>query len=177
MTDKACMDDYLCLAVRDLPTQRYWTGTLRWILRDEVTSEVAVECTPESCVFSYSQNGVPNNQTIYFSETPCNFGGNRKWFLCNRCHNRVSKLRFYGRSLVCGRCIGVGYKSQRLNKARRLQNRAKKIKEELGMETPASLCRLVEESDRPKGMHRSTFSARRLKANFFISKAINLWKI
>ena len=179
MLHKGCIDDCLCLAIGDLTrlsnSLSQWDGVLKWTIRDRVVSEVAVKYKSAFCVLSYSCRGETNSQTIEFSETPCHFGGSRKWFVCSGCRKRVSKLRLFGMSFVCGKCIGLGYKSQRINKAERLQSRAAKIKGELGMDTPASLCRFVEDLDRPKGMHWSTFRRDQARANNYIMKAIQLW--
>lgn len=105
-----------------------WDGTLKWTIRDRVVSEVSVKYKGDYCVLSYSCRGVTNNQTIDFYETPCNFGGSRKWFVCHGCRKKVSKLRLFGMSFVCGKCISLGYKSQRINRAGRLQSRAAKLK-------------------------------------------------
>jgi len=152
-----------------------WDGTLKWTIRDRVVSEVAVKYRSGFCELSYSCRGETINQKIEFYETPCHFGGTRKWFVCRDCRNKVSKLRLFGATFVCGKCIGLGYKSQRINRAERLQSRAAKIKDGLGMDTPASLCRFVEDSDRPKGMHWSTFRREQARANFYIIKAIEIW--
>ena len=119
--------------------------------------------------------GMSGNQTINFCETPCHFGGTRQWFVCPECSQKAYKLRFLRRLFMCGKCIGLGYESQRINRARRLQNRAAKIKGELGIDKPASLVRFVKDSDRPRGMHWLTFRTKKILANGYTIKAIELW--
>ena len=142
---------------------------------DYAPSEVGVKYGSDVCVLSYSCHDVANSQVIDFHETPCHFGGSRKWFVCHECKNKVSKLRFFGMSFICGKCVGLGYKSQRINRVGRLQNRAAKIKDELGMDMPASLCRFVKDFDRPKGMHWSTFKRQQIRANNYLIEAIRYW--
>jgi len=173
------MDDYLCLAIGDLARLSnlnfHWAGTLKWTMRDRVVSEVGIRCLSDFCELSYSCCGVANSQTIDFCETPCHLGGSRKWFVCHQCRAKAAKLRFFGMSFVCGNCVGLGYRSQRINRAKRMQNRAAKIKDELDIEMSASLCRFVEDYDRPKGMHWSTFRRKQARANASVVKALRLW--
>jgi hypothetical protein len=47
--------------------------------------------------------------------TPCNFGGERPWFICPRagCGRRVAVLYGPGRYFLCRHCHDLGYQSQR----------------------------------------------------------------
>jgi len=44
---------------------------------------------------------------IYFDRTPCNYGGERVWFMCPNCDRRCAVL--YGNDFVCRGCIGIRY--------------------------------------------------------------------
>ena len=58
--------------------------------------------------------------------TPCNFGQERPWFLCPGigCGRRVAVLRPAGKYLLCRRCYGLSYQSQRDLKMYRALGRA-----------------------------------------------------
>ncbi len=81
--------------------------------------------------------------------TPCNFGGERPWFVCpgEGCARRVAIL--YGSEpgpLLCRRCRDLAYESQREDRIDRAKRRAEKARS-----------RLPQSGTRPKGMHHATF--------------------
>ncbi|PLS87272.1 MAG: hypothetical protein CYG60_02820 [Actinobacteria bacterium] len=81
--------------------------------------------------------------------TPCNFGGERPWFVCpgEGCARRVAIL--YGpspRQPLCRRCRDLAYESQREDGIARAKRRAEKARS-----------RLPPSGTRPKGMHHATF--------------------
>ncbi len=79
--------------------------------------------------------------------TPCNFGGERPWFVCpgEGCARRVAIL--YGSEQpLCRRCRDLAYESQREDGIARAKRRVEKIRSRL----PLS-------GVRPKGMHNATF--------------------
>ena len=80
--------------------------------------------------------------------TPCNFGGERPWFVCpgEGCARRVAILYGPGQPL-CRRCCDLAYESQREDQIARAKRRAEKARSRL---PPSGL--------RPKGMHHATFS-------------------
>ncbi len=79
--------------------------------------------------------------------TPCNFGGERPWFVCpgEGCGQRVAILYGPGQPL-CRRCRDLAYESQREDGIARAKRRAEKIRSRL----PLS-------GTRPRGMHHATF--------------------
>ena len=81
--------------------------------------------------------------------TPCNFGGERPWFVCpgEGCGRRVAIL--YGPGpwrMLCRHCRGLDYASQRTGVLGRAKMRVEKARS-----------RLPPSGTRPKGMHRATF--------------------
>lgn len=82
--------------------------------------------------------------------TPCNFGGERPWFVCPGCGRRAAILYEDGGRLLCRRCLDLAYRSQRegdLDLARRRLEKAHgALEERLGEAYPG----------RPKGMRRTT---------------------
>lgn len=79
--------------------------------------------------------------------TPCNFGGERPWFVCpgEGCARRVAILYGLGQPL-CRRCRDLAYESQREDGIARAKRRAEKTRS-----------RLPSSGTRPKGMHHATF--------------------
>ncbi|MDP9478069.1 MAG: hypothetical protein M3R38_20705 [Actinomycetota bacterium] len=79
--------------------------------------------------------------------TPCNFGGERPWFVCpgKGCDRHVAILYGPGR-LLCRQCRDLAYESQREDRIDRAKRRAEKARSRL---PPSGL--------RPKGMHHATF--------------------
>ena len=91
-------------------------------------------------------------QTIYFDETACNYGGTRKWFLCPNCRKRVAVLAGLGKYFYCRKCYPLPYRSTLETKRDRLFTK----KHELG----AEIFEDYKNGDgwrKKKGMHRKTF--------------------
>ena len=86
--------------------------------------------------------------------TPCNFGGERPWFVCPgvACGRRVAVLYGPGKYFLCRHCYDLRHESQREDEKDRASRRARKIRQRLGgsanMPEPFP--------ERPKGMHHDT---------------------
>lgn len=54
---------------------------------------------------------------VYTTQTRCNFGGERLWFMCplGKCRRRVGVLYFSGKYFGCRQCVGYEYDSKSLN--------------------------------------------------------------
>jgi hypothetical protein len=87
--------------------------------------------------------------------TPCNFGGERPWFICPRagCGRRVAVLYGPGRYFLCRHCYCLVYESQRDNKMYRALHSAQDIRRRLG----GSANMMDSFPERPKGMHWQTY--------------------
>ncbi len=94
-------------------------------------------------------------ESVELEWTPCNFGGERPWFLCPsiECGRRVAVLHAAGKYFLCRHCYGLSYESQRGDKAHRALCRAQKIRERLG----GSANMLEPFPKKPKGMHWRTY--------------------
>jgi hypothetical protein len=88
---------------------------------------------------------------VSVTQSACNYGGTRQWFLCPKCSKRVAVLYVTG-GFVCRHCVHLRYKSQCEPSYLRTVRRARKIDLRLG---GTGVMRLVR--GRPKGMHRSTY--------------------
>jgi hypothetical protein len=87
--------------------------------------------------------------------TPCNFGGERSWFICPGagCGRRVAVLYGPNRYFLCRHCYDLAYQSQRDNKMYRALHRAQDIRRRLG----GSANMMEPFPEKPKGMHWSTY--------------------
>ena len=94
--------------------------------------------------------------------TPCNYGGQRAWFLCpnHNCGRRVAKIYLVGGYFICRHCGGMVYQSQHENRADRLLSKHQKIRRRLG----GSLSTLAPFPDKPKHMHWRTYWKLRTEA-------------
>jgi len=91
--------------------------------------------------------------------TPCNFGGERPWFVCPgvvngvECGRRVAILYGPGKYFLCRHCYDLRYESQREDKKDRALRRAQKIRQRLG----ESANMMEPFPDKLKGMHLDTY--------------------
>jgi hypothetical protein len=93
-------------------------------------------------------------QFIRVSWTNVHLGGDRPWFHCSYCEQRVAKLYYGLVGYSCRACIGNPiYASQRLSAEGRAHYRACKLRLRLDGEAQLSKPFPV----RPRGMHRRTY--------------------
>jgi hypothetical protein len=101
-------------------------------------------------------------ESVPLEWTPCNFGGERPWFVCPgvvngvRCSRRVAILYGPGKYFLCWYCYDLRYESQREDKKDQALRRAQKIRQRLG----GSANMLEQFPERPKGMHHDTYVLR-----------------
>lgn len=75
-----------------------------------------------------------DGQLIEIVTTPCNFGGERRWFLCPGCGRRCAILRT---GLRCNMCRGGRHRSELKAPVDRLLGKARKLRLRLGQLDPA----------------------------------------
>ena len=94
-------------------------------------------------------------EAVSLSWTPCNFGGERPWFICPGagCWRGVAILYGAGKYFLCRHCYDLRYGSQREDKKDRALRRVQKIRMRLG----GSASMTEPFPKRPKGMHRDTY--------------------
>ena len=92
-------------------------------------------------------------QEIHLDQTPCNYGGFQKWFLCPGCGKRVAILYGPGKYFLCRHCYNLVYASQLENRIDRMFRKARKIRKRLGASDNPSEPIL----EKPKHMHQKTF--------------------
>jgi hypothetical protein len=105
-------------------------------------------CRPPGCKIENIE------QKIEFDRTSCNYGNFRTWLLCPKCLARSAVLYCVGRYFLCRRCCDLTYKTQKLGKADRLLQKARRISHRLGGSNNLVLASLPR---KPPHMHFTTY--------------------
>lgn len=92
-------------------------------------------------------------RVIRLSESPCRYGGSRKWFICPLCGHRMAVLVLTPPDVGCRHCLGLSYTSQSENISYRGLRRMNKIADKLQRDEFFGEMLL-----RPKGMHWKTYN-------------------
>lgn len=120
-----------------------------WYWRDaetgKQTASISMRCEAGAVVLSYAINGTPVTQHLPILRTPCNFGGDRPWFGCPACCQRVAVLFLHSSGFYCRKCASVAYSSQSDDPCGRAWDKQRKAEAKLGKYW-----------SRPKGMHQTT---------------------
>lgn len=93
----------------------------------------------------YAIGGVPVLRSVGLTQTPCNYGGSRTWFVAPCCGTRVAKLYFRRSTFSCRKCHRLAYHVQSLDPIQRQHYAMARVEA------------LLDDGERPKGMHWSTF--------------------
>ncbi|MEE2731088.1 MAG: hypothetical protein VYA55_09715 [Pseudomonadota bacterium] len=90
-------------------------------------------------------------QPIQYEDTPCHFGGTRKWFVCPGCGQRVGVLGCHEGLFLCRHCNRLPYASQSEAEIDRMIRARNKLgKRIFAGDGEREYCRR-------KGMHRTTY--------------------
>jgi len=160
---KATTSSYRSIDVRELkregllaPHQSFQS---QWTRNGELVESVRIHTGIDRLVFScrYRSRGDDLNDDVYpvfLRSTPCNFGGERPWFVCPviGCGRRVAIL-YGGRIFACRHCYQLVYRSQREADYDRAARRADRIRKMLEWEPGI----FNDRGWKPKGMHWRTF--------------------
>ena len=127
----------------------------QWLVNDRQVAGISIRVDFEGMVLSYrmKSTGEVVEQRVKTQTTSCHLGGERYWFTCPRCGNRVAVLYAPGRYFACRQCCGLGYASQKEGAGDRAATRADKLRKQLGWEAGI----LNGPGGKPKGMHWKTF--------------------
>ncbi len=141
------------------------SGTLSWGSSGEKYGSIGFRVETDRLVLNYRNQhngGEWENikDEIFFTWTPCNYGGNRQWFLCPGCNRRVAVV-YGGKYYRCRHCHNLTYPSQRESQPDRLIRKAQKIRVRLGVSRNLRVPILF----KPKNMHQKTFDRLRREAD------------
>jgi hypothetical protein len=142
------------------------TRTYTWSTRGRLLAEIHWRLSRDGLDLLYTEDDKRTGEKqlhsyrVPTSWTPCGFGGERVWLVCQSayggmCNRRVAKLyKPPGQAkFLCRHCWGLTYASRQSNQVVVLRERAQAIRRRLGgtasMQEPFP--------ERPKGMHRDTY--------------------
>jgi hypothetical protein len=129
-----------------------------WTCGGEPSGDISVQANDGGITLIYRArtNGgewqdVRESVTVIWE--PCNFGGQRPYFLCPRCGRQIIKL--YGRTrFLCRSCNNLAYQCQRESAIDRTLRKDWKLRASIGGE-PGMASPIP---DKPKGMHWRTYN-------------------
>jgi hypothetical protein len=118
-------------------------GSWRWTYGDGTTASVDFQGGRREIILayrvrSYSEDWQSVRQRVPIRWTPCRFGGERPWFVCDvhangvYCGRRVAKLYGAGRLFACRNCYRLGYAIQRDRPMDRAHHRLRRLHRKLG---------------------------------------------
>ena len=101
-----------------------------WVAGDAITLDYRIR--------SGGEDWQPVQQRVPIRWTPCRFGGERPWFVCDvrangvYCGRQVAKLYGAGRLFACRHCYGLGYAVQRGGPMDSAHHRLRRLHRKLG---------------------------------------------
>lgn len=133
-----------------------------WSRRGEKVASINIAVEERHAIrltYQSSRRGADAVQHDYRVEidwTACHLGGERPWFRCPDCSRRVLDL-YGGARYTCRHCRQLNYQCQQASKRDRALDRSWELRRKLGCDT-GMFDLPAEYIQRPKGMHRRTFS-------------------
>jgi hypothetical protein len=112
----------------------YQDGTKAWIEMRGGKNQIALDYR----VRSHSEDWQKVHQPVPIRWTPCHFGGERPWFVCDvrangvYCGRQVAKLYGAGRLFACRHCYRLGYAVQRGGPMDRVHHHLARLHRKLG---------------------------------------------
>ena len=118
-------------------------GGWQWTRGDETTASIQITGARDAVTFDYrirshGEDWQSVRQRVPIRWTPCRFGGERPWFVCDvhangvYCGRRVAKLYGAGRLFACRHCYRLGYAIQRDGPMDRAHHRLRRLHRKLG---------------------------------------------
>jgi hypothetical protein len=141
------------------------SGGWIWTYRDGTSARIDFQgCRHEIVrdyrVRSYGEEWQSVHQRVPIRWTPCRFGGERPWFVCNvsangvYCGRQVAKLYGAGRLFACRHCYRLGYAVQRGGPMDRAHHRLARLHRRLGADYDGPLGVPL---PKPKWMRQKTY--------------------
>ena len=133
--------------------------SLFWSTGGEPTGNIGYTMLEDEMILNFNVRGYWDEewesieQRIWFDETPCNYGGSRKWFLCPHCDRRIAVLYMVDTRFYCRHCSRLPYASQGEDYLDRMSRKFDKLNKRLEADE------YINDGDlwKPKGMHWRTF--------------------
>jgi hypothetical protein len=123
-------------------------GSWQWTNSEtgEKVAEIGYRSDGSSVRLDYSIDGRDCSQRVSLTQSACNYGGTRSWFVCPVRGQRVAVLYLRAGRFACRHCQRIAYASQSGDALDRTWLRQQKIESKLGKHW-----------QRPKGMHQTTY--------------------
>lgn len=145
---KVKCESCLWLDVRVWARQGVLTAGTRFEVRWKNGSNIGVALASDDRVeLRYAFDGTPKLQSIGLTQTACNYGGQRTWFVAPCCGSRAAKLFMRRGRFACRKCQNLTYQVQTIDYIQRQHRAMNRVK-----------LKLRNGEDKPKGMHWSTFN-------------------
>jgi hypothetical protein len=148
-------------------------GIVKWYSRDKEISSIGLTVFSDMLLLRYSYRSKGKewqdaNIRVGLTQTLCNYGGSRPWFLCPLCGKRVAVIYNRKMDFSCRHCCDLVYASQKENRIDRQYRKARKLRCQLKVSQDFAVPVLF----KPKGMHQKTFDRLRWKS---INVERDLW--
>jgi hypothetical protein len=151
-----------------------YSGGWQWTCNGETTASIQMRAEQGRVVLIYRRRSgggewKDEQYPVRIVRTPCNFGGERAWFLCPAvgCGRRVAVL-YGGQIFACRRCHQLAYPSAREHAADRAARRADRIRARLKWEPGI----LNGPGLKPKWMRWATFERLTAVHEKFVQKSL-----
>ena len=146
-------------------------SSISWSWGEKPTGSIGIRAEEGLLVLDYKWHSSGDEwenvtESVLLSQTPCNYGGQRPWFICPGvrngipCQRRVAKLYGAGKYFLCRYCYDLAYQSQRESKPDRFLYKAQNIRVRLG--GSADIGKPF--PSKPKGMHWNIYLRLRREA-------------
>ncbi len=161
---KNTTDDCQVLDVRELQRDSLLVPghslNMQWARYGKAIASINVEVEADHVVLRYHRKQIDGTwqlteYIVNIDWTPCNYGGQRPWFMCpmGGCGQRIAILYGSNGIFACRQCHQLAYQSQRETVEHRALRRAQNIRKKLG----GSANMLKPFPSKPKGMHWLTY--------------------
>ncbi|MCP5361149.1 MAG: hypothetical protein H6908_00700 [Hyphomicrobiales bacterium] len=158
------VEDYCSLRIGYLVRKGYiargtrQVGRLCWEAGDSTLATIRFESNLQDGALPYfrvmygnASNGKHDDYMIRLVATVPHYGGERWWFQCPHCRQRVGVLYLGAERFACRTCYGLAYQSTRETPSMRYLRRARTLHKRLGGDGD------VDWLPKPKGMHWHTY--------------------
>ncbi len=121
-----------------------------------VRASIGIRVHEDHLLLEYTHNKTDAvKQRLTLTRTPCNYGGERVWFICPSCGKRVAVLYSGGKYFACRGCCNLTYQSCNETAMDRKYRRANDLRRRIGAK-PGCFNSLP--IFKPKGMHQTTWN-------------------
>jgi hypothetical protein len=127
----------------------------QWTIGGNVHSSIGAVAHYDHLVLKYTHKKTEDvEQKIYFTWTPCNYGGERIWLRCPYCGRRCAVIYASGKYFACRVCCDLTYETCNETPRDRRFSKTNKLRKRIGAK-PGCINPLP--LFKPKGMHYTTW--------------------